>query len=53
MGLIALEEDVRDPQAYAGEDKIEQSTGQGLVVLGQAQVGVVDVFGERLVRAEV
>jgi hypothetical protein len=52
MGLVALEEDVRNPEAYAGEDEVEQGTGQGLAVLWKAKVGIVDVFRERLVRAE-
>jgi hypothetical protein len=52
MGLVTLE-DVRDPEAYEGEDEVKQGTGQGFAVLWEAKVGIVDVFQERRVRAEV
>lgn len=54
MLLVAFEEDVRNSEAHAGEDEVEQGTCHSLAVLGEVKIGVVDdILGKRLVRAEV
>jgi hypothetical protein len=51
--LVAFEEDVRDPEAYAGEVEVEQGTAYGFAMLGEVKIVAVDVPGERFVWAEV
>jgi hypothetical protein len=51
--LVAFEEDVRDPEAYAGEVELDQGTTYGLAMLGEVKIVAADVPGERLVWAGV
>jgi hypothetical protein len=49
--LVTFEEDVQNIEAYAGEHEVEQGAAEGFAMLGAAKIVVVDVPGERFVRA--